>query len=256
MWIKDEKGLSSAEILIAFAFLGIMVFFSYQMLMRQRRVVIKVNQNLEATTILYEMRKSLSGAGCKENLAGYSRILNPGTIKFLKRLIRFEDGTSEIEQIYPIIDIGGDSFSETGLKIKSYELNPRGLNESLKTDKTYLLVDFHREEAEGPLRKQIRLYTKETNGVITNCSLVPFANETGSWAQVGKELQLKVKKLGVGTLDLSADVNILGGLNVSPPVGGCNSQSFGSIYFNNQVGYWELCTNRGVIPLVDKRVFP
>jgi hypothetical protein len=256
VWIKNEKGLSSAEILISVAFMGIMVFFSYQMLNRQKKMVVKVNQNVEATTVLFDMRKSLSGPGCKENLSGYGRILVAGNIQSLKKLVTYQDGTSTVQNIYGVNDSQPEPFSKTGLSIQSYELNPRGIAESLMPDKTYLIVNFNRGEVEGTLRRQIRVYTQETNGVITNCSLVPFARDAGSWTQVGKELHLKVKSVGIGTSELTTKFSLKGGLYATPPVGGCNNQTYGSFYFNSEYGRWELCTNRGVLPLTDRRKIP
>ena len=254
--IKNERGLSSTEVLIAIAFLGIMVFFSYQMLLRQQTMVKRVNQNVEATTLLFEMRKYLSGLGCKENLAGFSRILGPGTITSLKKLVTYPDGTSEIVNVFETSDLSKEPYSETGLKVRSYQLDPKGLNEPIRTDKTYLIVNFDRG-FDGPgMRRQIKIYTQETNGVITNCSLVPFMRNSGAWLQVGNELKLKVDKVGVGTKDLRERLNIKGGLYATPPTGGCNQNSFGTVFFNSSAKAWELCTSKGVIPLTDSRRLP
>lgn len=256
MLIKNQKGLSSTEILIAVAFLGIMVFFSYQMLMRQQMTVKKVNQNVEATTILFEMRKVLSGPGCKENLAGLSRIVEPGGINALKKLVQFPDGTSDIEQVFVAKEAGANKFSKTGLTIQSYRLDPKGLRETLRPDKTYLIVNFDRGFGGPVLKRQIRIYTQETNGVITNCSLVPFMRSAGSWLQVGSELRLNVDKIGVGTDELKQSMNIKGEVYSTPPAGGCNENSYGGLFYNSTSGRWELCTSRGVIPLVDNRRLP
>ena len=256
MLIKNQKGLSSTEILIAVAFLGIMVFFSYQMLMRQQTMVKKVNQNVEATTILFEMRKVLSGPGCKENLAGLNRIVAPGGINALKKLVQFPDGTSSIQQVFVAQEAGANTFSKTGLTIQSYQLDPKGIRETLRPDKTYLIVNFNRG-FEGPiLRRQIRIYTQETNGVITNCSLVPFMRSAGSWLQVGSELRLSVDKAGIGTEQLKQVLNIKGDLYATPPAGGCNENSYGGLFYNPNTGRWELCTSRGIIPLEDNRRLP
>lgn len=256
MLIRNQKGLSSTEILIAVAFLGIMVFFSYQMLMRQKIMVKKANQNVEATTLLFEMRKVLSGPGCKENLSGLNRIVAPGTINSLKKLVQFPDGTSDIEEVFATKARGGGSYSKTGLVVQSYQLDPKGIKETLRPDKTYLIVNFERG-FEGPtMRRQIRVYTQETNGVITNCSLVPFIRSGGTWLQVGSELQLKAEKVGIGTGELTRKLNVKGGLYATPPAGGCNQNSYGSFYFNPAAGHWEVCVSNGVVPLVDNRRLP
>lgn len=256
MLIRNQKGLSSTEILIAVSFLGIMVFFSYQMLLRQQNMVIKANQNVEATTILYEMRKVLSGPGCKENLAGLNRIVNPGNINSLKKITQFPDGTSEIEEVFVAKNTGAKKFSETGLKIQSYQLDPKGVKQTIRPDKTYLIVNFERG-FDGPImRKQIRIYTQETNGVITNCSLVPFIRSADNWLQVGSELQLKAEKLGVGTDQLTQKLNVKGGIFSTPPAGGCNQNSYGALFYNQISGHWELCTSKGIVSLIDNRSLP
>lgn len=253
---NNELGLSSAEVLIAVAFLGIMVFFSYQMLERQKKVVNRANQNVEATTILYDMRKILTGPGCKENFSGYNRIAVTGTIRFLKRLTSFPDGTSSVEETYQVAEHPEPFKSKTGLKIKSFSLNPRGLGEKLSPDKTYLVVHFDRTFAVGDFKRHIRLYTQETNGVITNCSLVPFARDSGGWAQEGRELKLLSDKLGVGTSELKDRLNIKGGLYATPPAGGCNKNTEGTLYFEPKKSSWVLCTRNGLIELRDKRSLP
>lgn len=256
MWIKDERGLSSAEILIAVSFLGIMVFFSYQMLERQKTMIIRVNQNVEATTLLFDMRKVLSGPGCKENLAGFNRIAVAGNVKFLKRLISYPDGTSSVEETYQTSDRQDAYQSKTGLKIKSFALNPRGLGEKLSPDKTYLVVTFDRTHADGDFQRQIRLYTQETNGVITNCSLVPFSRDSGGWSQEGRELKLRANKLGIGTTELKERLNLKGSLYALPPDGGCNDKVEGAIYYNPQNKVWNLCTPTGLVELKDQRRLP
>lgn len=256
MLIRNQKGLSSTEILIAVAFLGIMVFFSYQMLMRQKTMVMKVNQNVEATTILYEMRKILNGPGCKENLAGLNRIVAPGGVVTLKKLVQYPDGTSAVEEVFGVKNQGTKDFSKTGLSIQSYQLDPKGIKETLRPDTTYLIVNFDRGFDGPTMRRQIRIYTQETNGVITNCSLVPFVRNAGTWLQVGTELQLKVDKVGIGTEQLSQRLNIQGGLYVTPMAGGCNQNSYGSFYYNPTGQYWEVCTSTGVVPLIDNRRLP
>ncbi len=260
MWIKDkifnERGLSSAEILISVSFLGIMVFFSYQMLERQKTMIKRVNQNVEATTLLFDMRKVLSGPGCKENLAGLNRIVVEGNIRLLKRLISYADGTSSVEEDFHVAAHPQAYQSKTGLKIKAYSLNPRGLGEKLSPDKTYLIVDFDRTSADGAFRRQIRLYTQETNGVITNCSLVPFSRDSGGWSQEGRELKLRADKLGIGTTKLRERVNLRGGLYATPPVGGCNQNTEGAFFYNPDAKEWKLCTANGIVDLNDLRSLP
>lgn len=256
MLIKNQRGFSSTELLIAIAFMGIMVFYSYQMLVRQKRVVIRVNQNVEATTHVFEMRKLLQGAGCRENFRGYNRIQGPGAIMSLKALRQFEDGTSEIREVFKVAGMIADKESSTGLEIESYQLTPSGVKSMMRSDRTYLVVTFARSELKETFQKQIRIYTQELNGVITDCSLVPFNKNQGYFAQNAGELLFKKEKINLGATLPIGTVSVKGGYYATPPLGGCHSQTAGALYYDKKDKVWELCTLNGVRKLVDKRKLP
>lgn len=256
MLIKSQKGFSSTELLIAVAFMGIMVFYSYQMLLRQKRMVMRVNQNVEATTFVYEMRKLLQGSGCRENFRGFNRIQPPGNILSLKALKQFEDGTSEVSEVYNVTTQEKEKASPTGLEVKSYELNPSGVNSSMRSDRTYLVITFERSGLKELFKKQIRIYTQEVNGTITDCSLVPFNKNQGFFAQNAGEIIFKGEKMNLGATYPIGTLSVKGGYYATKPIGGCNVRTEGTLFYDEKDKVWKLCTQAGVRPLIDKRKLP
>lgn len=215
-------------------------------------MVIRVNQNIEVTTVLNNIRDTLSAGGCKENLAGFSRITPRGQIKQLNEVLKYLDGTSSINQKYSIERGQGASWSQTGLELVGFSLNPKGLDETIRPDRTYLLIHLLRAQLEEEIVRSVRLYTKETNGVITDCSLVPFVNTQEIWEQAGVELKLKGDSLSIGTQESTALLNVKGGIYSTAKLVACSADSLGLIQMDERQGLWTLCTKRGVIPLLDR----
>lgn len=215
-------------------------------------MVMRVNQNIEVTTVLNSIRETLSAGGCKENLAGFSRVTPRGQITQLNEVLKFLDGTSTVNEKFSTKRGEGKNWSVTGLELAGFSLDPKGLGETIRPDRTYLLVHFLRGELNEELQRTIRLYTKETNGVITDCSLVPFVKNQEQWQQVGAKLKFLGSAIGVGTQDFSTPLNIEGGVFSTAKLVSCSPSSLGLLQFNESAGHWTLCTRRGVISLLDK----
>lgn len=219
-------------------------------------MVMRVNQNVEATTYVYEMRKLLQGSGCRENFRGFNRIQPPGNILSLKALRQFEDGTSEISEVYSVTSLENEKPSSTGLEISSYELNPSGVKSSMRSDRTYLVVTFSRQGLNESFKKQIRIYTQEVNGTITDCSLVPFNKNQGHFAQNAGEVLFKGSKMSLGATAAKSELNVKGGYFATKPLGGCNRTTEGTLYYESKEKVWKICTFKGLRSLVDKRKLP
>jgi len=253
--VSNKGRVSSIELLLSVAFLGIVVFFCYQMMMRQKRMVIKVNQNIEVTSLVHKMRNILMGVGCRENLAGFSRITPLGEITKLNNIVNFIDGTSSIEESFSTERGQGADISETGLELEGFELNPQLRDMPVRSDRTYLSVHFKRSNLKESMTRTIRIFTKDTNGVITDCSLVPFTEGKSVWRQVGDALVFDSGFVNLKAQNLKGKLNIEGGLFVTSPLGQCSPTSRGVLYYSPRRAKWMLCTQRGEVALEDERFF-
>ncbi len=253
--MSSKSRVSSVELLLSVAFLGIVVFFCYQMMMRQKRMILKVNQNIEVTSLVHKMRNILKGVGCRENLAGFSRITPLGEIMKINNIVNFIDGTSSIEESFSIERGQGKDISETGLELVGFELNPQYLDKPARSDRTYLTIHFDRVELKEKMTQTIRIFTKDTNGVITDCSLVPFTEGKSMWRQVGDALTFEDGIINIDVKSPRGRLNVSGGVFVSSPLGQCSPSSRGVLYYSPQSGKWVLCTQRGEVTLADERIF-
>jgi len=252
----NEDGFGSTELLISVFFLLIMVFFSYQMLKRQEQTVIFANQNVEATTIIFQMRSLLVGAGCSENFSGMNRQSAEDEIKSLKKTIIYDDGTFEVKETFPVESYGVQDFSKTGLSVESYSLDPKAVNRSKRGDRVYLYVRFKRGEEREYLVKTITIYIQHKLGIIENCSLSPFARSLGKWTNFGKELIYKRGNVGIKTNNIKAALNIKGSLYVEKKLNTCDSSHRGIFGYDPRKKVWTICGPGGNLPLFDKRKLP
>lgn len=253
---KNQDGFGSTELLISVFFLLIMVFFSYQMLKRQEQTVVFANQNVEATTLIFQMRSLLVGGGCSENFSGFSRQLPEGNIKALKKTVIYDDGSFEVKETFPIESYGVQDFTKTGLKVAGYSLDPRGMNRTTRGDRVYLYVRFKRGAEKEYLIKTITIYIQENQGIIENCSLSPFARSLGKWTDLGKELTYKRGNVGIKTNDLKAALSVKGSIYVENNLNICDGSHRGVFGYDQKKKLWTICTQRGMEPLIDKRTLP
>jgi hypothetical protein len=209
------------------------------------------NQEVEATGYLYEMKKVLSQQ-CTYNFRGLTPNDRTNQILLIKELIEYEDGSSleakRFSRDEPLL-----KGSKTGLSIASYTLSSRSLKRRSFPGRGFFIVRFKRKENSRALIKQIPLYFEESEGVISKCSLSPFARQLGLWLEKDDVL-MSEKAVGFGVQKLSASVNIHeDGLYVEKGMSECKGQGdAGAIFWEQKSKKWQLCTTLGVETLEDK----
>ena len=251
MLISNRKGFISLELLLSICFLIVMVFFSYQMLTRQRETIIKANQEVEATGYLFEIKEILSRQ-CTLNFKGLTLNDRTNQIQSIKELIEYEDDTVLEKERFSRKDslIKG---SKTGLSIASYTLSPRSLKRKVEPGRGYFIVRFSRGADKRVLTKRIPLFIQQQEGSISKCSLSPFPRQLGLWLEKDNLLTTK-KAVGFGVEQLSASVNIHeDGLYVEKGMSQCKGvQDSGAIFWDTTLKKWHLCTSLGLEVLEDK----
>ena len=249
MWIKKQEGLTSIELIISAGFLIVLIFFSWQMLERQKGSVIKANQDVEATGVVFEIRQALRGRACKENFSGLNINTNPDVIQNIKALSHDD----EIQMIYD----SGETLKEskTGLSLLKYELNPIGLNHRKRDGLTYLKIHFDRGDNLGTTTREIKIFVKETDYKIIDCSLNPFLDTNIFWQDQGNFLSSTVEYFQINSKQRIGTLNIHGGLFVEPSVVNCSNDQWGSIFWSESERQWLSCRRHGVENFSDKRIF-
>lgn len=251
MLIKSKKGFISLELLLSICFLIVMVFFSYQMLTRQRETIIQANQEVEATGYLYEIKDILSRQ-CTFNFKGLSLSERTNQIKHVKELIEYEDGSS-LEAKRFSRDEKVIKGSKTGLGIASYTLSPHSLKREVTAGKGYFIVRFDRGPEKRKLIKHFPVFVELKEGAISKCSLSPFTRELGLWLEKDNLLSVD-KAVGFGVQKLTASINVHeGGLYIEKGTSQCLGKiDSGAVFWDTSTKKWFLCTHLGLEPLEDK----
>lgn len=249
MWIKKQEGLTSIELIISAGFLIVLVFFSWQMLERQKSTVIKANQDVEATGVVFEIRQALRGRACRENFSGLNISTNSEVIKNIK-VLSYDD---EIQMIYN----SGEKLKEskTGLSVSSYELKPVDLNHRKRDGLTYLKIHFDRGDNLGRTTREIKIFVKEIDYKIIDCSLNPFLDMNIFWQDQGNFLSSTVEHFQINSEERIGTLNIQGGLFVEPSVVNCSNDQWGSIFWSESERQWLSCRRHGVESFSDQRIF-
>ena len=271
MPIRKQEGYSTLELVIAIFFMGIMVFYSYQMLVRQKNMVVRVNQNVEATTILYDMRQLLKGDGCKENFQGLKVNERPGKILSLRAIKIKSDGTSIVENEFSVEPFISDnkneengyksishqenSLSKTGLRIKSYELSSLSNTGENTPKKPFLIVNFDRGKIKEEYPRKIQLYAEVKRNKILDCSLHPITNRGRAFRKLGGELYFEERYMNLGADQVIAPLNLKGGIFTSAPEEKCKRRLVGTLFYEKKEKVWKVCTKKGLRSLTEMRDF-
>ena len=252
MWIKisSSKGFSTVEAIVSLGFLIILIFFSWQMLEKQKEIVIKSNQDVELTSIVFDIRQALRGDSCTQNFSGLS--LDSDKINSIRM---YAKDSQDITTLYPTDENSEEVTSETGIKVSSYRLDPIGKNNRRREGMTYLKIVFDRGQKLGKVVREIKIYTKIKDYSISKCSLNPFSEGKDLWKEQGNRLLTQMKSLQINSEKNIGTLNIKGGVFVHKSVIPCSRDQRGMIFWNASENRWEICKERGEVSLEDRRVF-
>lgn len=228
-----KKGIGSTELLVSVFFLLIMGIYSWKILERQKVAVIVSNQNIEIVDLVNSMRKVLAAPNsCR---ASFEDMLHNQDAGEIDSLIEVASNGQENE-VYTISAFDEEKiYGKHGLKIKSYELKKSGLGEEDFEFGTYLVVTFSRSFEDRVAKKAIKLFTKEVDGRITDCSLgYTMAQNSGVW-EIEKNGDASTRKrVIVGKEEINDDLPWLlaieGALQLFPTEGSCANFNEGSIF--------------------------
>lgn len=251
MWTKlrREDAFISTELAISIFFLGTLTLFSWQMLKRQESITLNVNNEIEATGALFEIRQALRGFSCNENFSGLELSTPEGVIKGIKAQSLVGEA---FVSTYPVGEMINLFPSE--LIIHSYALTPLDESNHKREGVTYLNVTFSGKKNEILVR-QIKLFIKFSQNKITECSLNPLGEYSYFWNDNGHALTSKMKFFQINSDKTVGTLNLQGGLIAYPTVIGCNSQQLGTLYWSKAYRKWMICGPEGIHKLDDSRVF-
>lgn len=252
MWIKSksEDAFISIEVLISLSFLVVLLFFSWQMLERQKRIIVRANQNVEATGVLFEIRQALRGNLCTENFSGLDPVTSKGVIENIKMEV---NGESDWFTLFP----AGEEVkgSQTHLVLSGYALDPIGMNKRRREGLTFLKVFLEGHNGGEQLEEEIKLFVKLRNGKIAECSLNPFSDANYFWKDNGTGLSSQADYFQINSDKSVGTINLSGGLIVHPTVLGCNFSQRGTLFWSEKEKRWMICSAEGLVPFNDPRVF-
>lgn len=252
MWTKlrHEDGFISVEAVISIFFLGVLTFFSWQMLKRQESIIINANHQVEATGAVFEIRQALRGTSCSENFSGLNLSTPEGVIKGIKVESQVGEG---FVSAYPVDEMIKLSPSE--LIIDSYALSPLDEFGRKREGITYLKVKFSGKKKNESLTKEIKLFIKLSQSKITECSLNPFSEYFYFWNDNGHSLTSNMKYFQINSNKTVGTVNLQGGLIVYPTVIGCDRAQWGTLYWSESDRKWIICGREKYLQFDDSRVF-
>ena len=237
MSIKKKTIEFTREGIVFIIMMFILSFFSWEMFKEQRRDNELTRREGEVSRMVYNLASVLSGSSCRESFAGLNMTTPTGVIRGIKLVGK---RTPSVLDIYPVDraqSISGKSFS-----LKSYSLNPKGQGHLVRNGVTYLLIDFDLGEGQGHLTREIKLYTKNQGEIIKDCSLFPWEANDSFWKEGVSGLSSDEHFFQINTNSAVSTLNLKGGLLVRPVVEVCDQNNWGSLFWNQEKGYWIFCT--------------
>ncbi len=259
MLTRNRLGFISHELSLGLLFTSVFLFSCYKMLTHQNSSMLLVEQEVEATSFVYEMKEILKNQ-CTLNFKGLGLNEKGAEIRGIKELIEYDDG-SVLEVKYFSKKDKEDRVlkgSTTGLSLLDYSLSPVSHAELYPEGETTLEAEltilFSRGIKGRTISKSIPIYLELNNGSISKCSLSTLKPKQHLWSDRQGLLHSK-SAVGFGVEHLTASIGIHEkGLYVERGMAGCQEiDDRGTLYWETHKKKWVLCTGHGLEVLEDGR---
>lgn len=237
-----QKGVGTTELIVSLIFLLIMGIYAWKILERQKVAVLTSNQNIEIVDLVNSIRKVLAQPqSCSATFNDLLPNVDPGEIDSIIEVS--SAGTKEEKFI--LSDYSDSRYGQHGLRIDSYELSKDGLNKDPFAQGTYLIITFGRGFHGKTTKREIKLFTEDNDGRISNCAL-GFTNTKSKIWEINPQGDVTTRFkviIGLGDDKKKEEWNVMvnGGIQFFPTEQACTPALNGNI-FSTKTGL-KFCDN-------------
>jgi len=245
--LKNERGLSSLEVLMSVGFLAALIIVCLNIFKKQQIELINAIQEIEITSTINDIRLALKGEeACSATFE--NKVIGSRDVKVVKKILHYPE-TNEIEEIeaFPLFQYGRKTFGTHDLKISDFRLiDPSGEKRGGERPVIFR-VSFDKGlpdlEEKNIVSREIKIYATTDNlGRVEYCSLGKMIIKSKKFEAVAGHLKRPEGHIGVGTNFVPSKMTIKGGLLLkSDKPQKCTLDSNGVIFFDHSTKKLSIC---------------